>query len=40
MMDECPHVEAFFLTIEGKKFIKEMNEILEDIEWRDDGCTN
>ncbi len=39
-MKEYSHVEAFFLTAKGKKFIKEMNKILERIKWREHGCTN
>lgn len=36
-MNNYSHVEEFFKTEEGKKFIKEMNEVLKDMEWEEDG---
>ena len=32
---EFSHVEAFFKTAAGKKFIKDMNEIFENLEWKE-----
>lgn len=36
-MSECLYVEYFLNSIEGQEFIKEMNEILKDLEWKADG---
>ena len=34
-MNDCFRIEEFFKTDEGKKFIREMNEIFEDLEWEE-----
>ena len=36
-MNNYSHVKEFFKTVEGRKFIKEMNDILKDLKWMEES---